>query len=75
MGQARRVLLTGTLLAILAAGALAVTQAGERTAGLSASLAGLRESLEAVMPGRGAPRRPGFRLRARRSRMAAPSCI
>ena len=65
MGQARRVLLTGTLLAILAAGALAVTQAGERTAGLSASLAGLRESLEAVMPGRGGA--PEARLPAPRT--------
>lgn len=56
MGHARRVLTTGALLATLAGAALAVTRAGDRAAGVSASvsasLAGLRESLESVMPGR-----------------------
>ncbi|MCJ2013546.1 efflux RND transporter periplasmic adaptor subunit [Methylobacterium sp. J-076] len=48
MGHGRRVLLTGALLAVLVGGALAAT----REAGLSASLAGLREVLAGVWPGR-----------------------
>ncbi|MFC6789077.1 efflux RND transporter periplasmic adaptor subunit [Methylobacterium komagatae] len=47
MGQARRVLLAGTLLVLVAGGALAVTRPE-----FPASLAGWRETLEALLPDR-----------------------
>ena len=59
MSAARKVLLTGTLLALLAGGAFAMTRPGA-----GATLAGWRESLEALLPG-GAPA-PAARLPAPR---------
>ncbi len=47
LGQARTVLLTGTLLAVVAGGAFAMTRPGA-----TAALAGWRESLDALLPGR-----------------------
>ncbi len=58
MGQARKVLLAGTLLALVAGGALAMTRPE-----LPASLAQWRETLEALLPDR-APASP--------ARMPAP---
>jgi hypothetical protein len=47
LGQARRVLFTGTLLALVAGGAFAMTRPAA-----TATLAGWRESLDALLPGR-----------------------